>query len=541
MNKKIIFFVLLSFFLTLPFAQTLPESPATPKDEQQENIQSETEKAQEITELPKNENLHPCQNLNIIFPQSVYNLNPHTANYSSEAQILSGLYEGLFSYDSRSLDPVSGIVDTFKVSRNKLTWTFTLKENCTLSNGEKITAEIIRQSWLTLLAPETNAPFASLLDCVVGASDYRRGKTTSENVKILAPNENTLIVKLVAPTEHLPKILCHHAFSVVSQTKDVFSGAFQLTEHNDTHIVMTKNPHYWDAENVTLEKITFYLSDDAEENTYLFNTGKAHWVSADIQTDFILQQKSISIGTQFGTEYFFFKSHQTPWNNPKIREALLYALPWETLRKDILISAQSFIVPLLGYPEVIGFSDYDLDYAKELLQENSLGENPTLTIAIPDNPRYTKIAQIMQESWQILGINVVIQPISPLLYLQNIDKVEADLLTMTWIGDFADPLAFLELFRGNSTLNESAWNNETYNTLLQEASLLSSSERYKKLAQAEQLLLDEGMLITISHPISFNVVDLSVLKGWYENPLDIHSFKSLYLEKDSPTGLIVKK
>ena len=92
-----------------------------------------------------------------------------------------------------------------------------------------------------------------------------QGKTTSENVKILAPNENTLIVKLVAPTEHLPKILCHHAFSVVSQTKDVFSGAFQLTEHSDTHIVMTKNPHYWDAENVTLEKITFYLSDDAEE------------------------------------------------------------------------------------------------------------------------------------------------------------------------------------------------------------------------------------------------------------------------------------
>ena len=56
-------------------------------------------------------------------------VDPHTANYSSEAQILTGLYEGLFSYDPLTLQPVPAICDTYKLSRDKKTWTFTLKEN----------------------------------------------------------------------------------------------------------------------------------------------------------------------------------------------------------------------------------------------------------------------------------------------------------------------------------------------------------------------------------------------------------------------------
>ena len=90
-----------------------------------------------------------------------YNLDPHTANYSSEAQILTGLYEGLFSHDPFSLEPVPALVADYKVSRDKLRWTFTLKEGARFSNGEEITAQTIKDSWLNLLNPATEAPFAS--------------------------------------------------------------------------------------------------------------------------------------------------------------------------------------------------------------------------------------------------------------------------------------------------------------------------------------------------------------------------------------------
>lgn len=51
------------------------------------------------------------------------NLNPQLSSYSSEAQILSGLYEGLFSYDPLSLEPIPALASSYKISRDKKTWT----------------------------------------------------------------------------------------------------------------------------------------------------------------------------------------------------------------------------------------------------------------------------------------------------------------------------------------------------------------------------------------------------------------------------------
>ena len=55
----------------------------------------------------------------IIAPSHEYDLNPHTANFSTEAQFLTGLYEGLYSYDPKTLDPVPALAESYKVSRNK--------------------------------------------------------------------------------------------------------------------------------------------------------------------------------------------------------------------------------------------------------------------------------------------------------------------------------------------------------------------------------------------------------------------------------------
>ncbi len=104
-----------------------------------------------------------------------YDLNPHTATYASEAQLLTGLYEGLFSYDPKTLEPLSAISETHLVSEDKLVWTFSIRKEVKFSNGDPITADTIRNSWLSLLDPEKKAPYASLLDCIAGAEAYRTG------------------------------------------------------------------------------------------------------------------------------------------------------------------------------------------------------------------------------------------------------------------------------------------------------------------------------------------------------------------------------
>ena len=487
-----------------------------------------------------------------------YNLNPHTANYSSEAQILNGLYEGLFSYDPMTLDPLPALAETFRISRDQKTWTFMLRENAQFSNGETIEAEDVKRSWLALLRPGLRAPFASFLDCIAGAAAYRNGTCSAESVGITAKNKKTLVVRLEKPAKHFAKILCHHAFAVVHPDAKIFSGAFVLKKHDKEELLLEKNPFYYAAGEVALPSIRIISGTDKDENAFSFNTGKSPWVEGYVNVEKIYDKKNVAVYPEFGTEFFFFKASKAPWNNLRMRKAVLAAIPWEKLRRDAPVAAQTLIVPLQNYPKIYGVGDdnggdaedsEDLELFTEAASNSgkkrgakAAGKKqvPTLTLAIPDFDYTKKQAALIADSLKEVGIKVLVKPIAQERYLESIGDSKADLFTYTWIGDFADPLSFLELFRKDSSLRITDWQDDRFDALLEQAaSAQDEKERYKKLAEAEQFLLDEALILPVSHPVSLNAVDRDVLGGWFVNALNIHPFKYLYfLEPVKIEGII---
>ena len=156
-----------------------------------------------------------------------YDLNPQTAQYASEAQILNSLYEGLFCYNPMTSEAIGAYCKSYKLSRDKKRWTFTIREGAVFSNGDPITAETFKESWLNLLA-NPDAEFASFADCIQGAKAFRSGNGKREDVRISAPDSSTLVVHLTEPSEHLPQILCHHSFAAISTKENVYSGPFIL-------------------------------------------------------------------------------------------------------------------------------------------------------------------------------------------------------------------------------------------------------------------------------------------------------------------------
>ncbi|MBO7135029.1 MAG: hypothetical protein J6V73_00210 [Spirochaetaceae bacterium] len=118
---------------------------------------------------------------------------------------------------------------------------------------------------------------------------------------------------------------------------------------------------------------------------------------------------------------------------------------------------------------------------------------------------------------------------------------KADLFNYIWIGDFADPLAFLELFRSSSSLNVTGWKNSKYDAMLEDAAKITdAAKRYEKLAEAEQLLLDDGAIYPISRTLSVNIIDFDTVKGWFDNALDIHPLKYLKFVMPDPRANVVK-
>ena len=517
---------------------TAPEENSVDSADSQKNKGSEPEAEENPLEIvnpdaPKPELQRTVQ---IVTSEWDYDLNPYTASYNSEAQILTALYEGLFSYNPMTVEAVPALCSSYKLSRDKKRWTFTLRE-ASFSNGEPITAYTIRDSWLRMLRTP-DAQFASLIDCITGAKDYRLGKIEADEVKIQAKDEKTLVVHLNAPTAELPQILCQQSFAAVSENLQNYSGAFVLKSWKNGVLELEKNQNYRDKAHVYVPGIKVTQIDDEKECTYLYNTGKADWIDENVDLDTLLENDSIQLSAMFGTHYYFFKMNDNVWNKPEFRRALIEAVPYDKLRESSLIKAETLIYPLAGYPEVTGYSDSDIEDAADLLEDArkkygiSSKQKLELKIAVGSADKTgMQQAELLKAEWEKLGIKVTIQTTPSQRYVSSIPYWNADLFLYGWIGDYADPLAFLDLFRSDSSLNVGKYSNGEFDELLYQASIAdSTSERYKLLAKAEQLLLDDGEVIPVRHSVSLHIINPDQIGGWYTNALDLHPFKYLYFK-----------
>lgn len=533
-------FALAALILSPAFSQELDsdsEDELTPEELLELENAEENQKA-EKDRLPQ----ELQQNFIIVEPVRIHELNPQITNYSSDSQILNGLFEGLFTISPVSLEPQYAIAKEFKISRDKKRWTITLRDDAFFSNGEKITAESVRDSWLRMLA-NPSSPYSSLFDIVRGAEAFRTGQADFSEVGIYASAENVLSIYLNAPANYLPKILCHTAFSITHSNPEVYSGAYELEIYTERKYILKKNPYYWDNKNVTLERITFLQSENADDNTFYFNTGAVDWVTSNVNQQKLLDPKAIQLNATFGTGYLYFKmSNKKPadsqcskvWDLPEFRNAVLEAFPWERIHKKYLIPANTLVYPLSGYPQIDGFDYTDaIEASLKMKDARAKYDIPAeeiipLVMHIFENEFTEEEENLIREALEPLGISLEIRKLPSYMYYASIAEADADILVTSWIGDFADPLAFLELFRGGSTMNDSGWKNEKFDALLEEAASSGESERLNLLGKAENILLDDGMVIPLYRSVSSSVIDLSEVGGWYVNAFDVHPLKYLY-------------
>lgn len=495
------------------------------------------------------ETLAPQQNFVVSVTLGIPNLHPHTAYNANEAQMLTALYEGLCVYDPYTLQPVAGLAKSWKISSDGLLWTFTLRDSLTFEDGTPITAQVFRDSFINLLNPALDLPYSSLLDCVKGAKEYRSGQITdTAQVGFYAESDTSFKISLVYPAEHLANILCHHAFSAVHPSQldsavhmagkssflkieDAFipiaSGPFKIESSSDDRIRLIKNEAYWDVQSVKLKSITLLLDPNADEMTEAFNTGTVHWLCGSVNLNKVAAAHTIHVTPMFATEYLYFNTNTAPCSSQVLREALVHAIPYDTLRKNYLLPAKTLVFPLIGYPSVTGVDTQDIAKAEALLKKVEKADiEKSIKILLPQTDFYAEQAEILKKAWETLNLSVEVTlvPFEEYYARQKTDDYHVALVS--WIADFADPLAFLELFRSDSSLNSSGWSSLEYENNIKKASAEQNrKKRFEYLAKAEQLLMDSSVIIPLSHIPAINVIDLSDIKGWYTNAVNIHPFK----------------
>jgi peptide/nickel transport system substrate-binding protein/oligopeptide transport system substrate-binding protein len=239
----------------------------------------------------------------------------------------------------------------------------------------------------------------------------------------------------------------------------------------------------------------------------------------------------------FGTQYWFFDCSKAPFDTATLRTALALLLPWPEIRsKDSYPSpAETLVLPLEGYTEAKGFSAADEARAMSLLSESGHADGagiPTIKIAIPAGGEDSvRVSGIMKAAWEKAGMKVEVTAIPPAQYLGAVRRSATapayTLALTTWIGDFADPLAFLQMWESDSNLNDAGYRDPEYDRLLADSATLDGAKRLSALAKAETRLLGSAACLPLHHSLALNVIDLDSIGGWSENALDIHPFKYL--------------
>lgn len=486
------------------------------------------------------------------FLTSNINFNPIISYTTTEAQIYTAIYEGLVTYDPYSMDPLPAAASRWEISDDGRTYRFTLRSSARYSNGDAVVAGHFRDTWLELLSPEMDAPYASLLDIVIGARAYRTGENTDPNsVGIRVISDRTLEVELETRATHFLRILCHHSFVAVhpdmlgreawsEQEPIVGNGPYVIESVSSEEMVLPKNEHYWDERNVDIPMLSLRFSDDFEVVTAAFNAGDLNWVRGGINLDDVERRDNIVVNPLFATTYFQISATAEPFDDARVRRAFALLLPWDEIRsEEYQYLPTATLVPAIPfYPEVEGIAAADREHAFELLDAAGFPDGtglPAVTITIPGGPENDRITGLMVDSWQsALGIDVTVDTVLYPEYFDLVDSEQFTISTISWIGDFADPLTFLDMWTTGSNLNNSRYSNSEYDGLVRRAMGETGNERYETLARAEGILLWDAVVLPISHSPSINLIDLELIDGWYPNPLDVHPFKFLSFSSGKP-------
>ena len=253
----------------------------------------------------------------------IITLDPNQMSYLQDIRIAHAMWEGLYTYDPKTLDPIPGVATSADVSPDKRIYTFDLRRDAKWSNGDPVVASDFVFAWRRML--ESPGEYTYLLYYIKGAeqyvTDFAANKPTDfKDVGIQALDPYTLRVTLNDPVAFFydlcafPTFLPLHKASmdkfarVDEKTgRTVYDGQFTRPPHIvsngpfvlkrwdfKTRLVLEKNPYYWDRANVKLNSIEMAVVEDALTQLLRYESGSVDWI-ASVPTEVAAEMQGQSL------------------------------------------------------------------------------------------------------------------------------------------------------------------------------------------------------------------------------------------------------
>jgi oligopeptide transport system substrate-binding protein len=474
-------------------------------------------------------------------------LDPHIVTGVLESNILRALFEGLVTIDPQSDTATpGGAALEVTPDATATVWTIKLRPDGKWSDGTPVTAQDFAFSYERILTPDLGAKYAEMLYFLKGAEDFNKGKTTDfSTVGVEVLDDETFRLTLRGPTPYFREILKHFTWTAVprhvvlkhgkigqrgnpwSRPENIVgNGPYQLKSWRRTdHIEVARNPFYWNAANVTLNGIRFLPITNLYTEARMFRDGQLHMTYAATSEVVDLMKKEhpeeLRQEPYVGTAFFRFNTTRKPLNDVRVRQALSYAIDRQAVCDTVFRGyepAYAMTPPMGDYQPPVG-ADFDEEKARRLLAEAGFpgGKGfPRLRLLIVSKETAATLAQAVQAMWRdTLGIEVEIVNKEWNAYLVAMQELDYDIANAGWIGDYLDPLTFLEMWTPGNGNNLTGWDNPEFVKLLQQSfQETDAARRFELLRQAETILVEEAPVLPLAWQSRNYLLHPSV-EGWH--------------------------
>lgn len=490
-------------------------------------------------------------------------LDPQVMTAFTDQCLSLALFEGLCALDETTSRPVPAAAESWEVSADGLTYTFHLRPGLKWSDGTPLTAGDFAASWRRVLSPALAAEYAYLLYPVKNAEAYNNGKLSDPAaLGIAVPDDRTLVLTLERPTPYLPSLTAQPPWFPVNPRvlarfgagekrgtawtrpgNFVGNGPFTLAEWQpNARVRVVRNPHYWDAATVRLQAIVFLPTENMDVDERNFRAGQVHltYELPLTKVDSYRRSAPQSLRLDPFLETFFLRFNATrpPLDDARVRRALSLAIDRDSLSRFLLRGTRA---PATHYtpPNCAGYTSFasvptDFAAARELLTAAGYpgGKGfPVLDVQVRNDELHGKVLEAIQAGWQReLGISVTLSPVEQKTWVQNQQSLNYTVSSARWVGDFVDPVTFLDMFTGGGTNNWTGWADAGYDaSIRQAAGTADPARRYELFQQAEARLLEQSPVAPVFFGVRSYLIHPSV-RGWAPALLGFHQYKKVYLQ-----------
>ena len=482
-----------------------------------------------------------------------------------ESNVMRALFEGLVQlHATEDLGAPPGAALSVTPDETYTVWTVKLRPEAKWYDGIPVSAEDFRFSYERILTPKFGAKYAEMLYFLKGAEAFNKSENPDfSSVGIEVTDPHSLILTLRGPTPFFPEILKHYTWYPVpkhqvlkfgeidakgnpwSRAENlVGNGPFRLKSYRrNDHIEVERNPYYWDAANVSLNGIRFLPISNSFTEARMFRDGQLHVTSTAAPEVVDLMKRidpaSLRQEPYLGTVLYRFNNNRKPLDDVRVRRALSLAIDREALCNSVFrgfTTAYGMTPPMGDYDPPRGVS-FDPEEARKILAEAGFpggGDFPRLKILIASRETNAALATAIQAMWrEHLGVDLEIENKEWTAYMVAMQEVDYDIIGGGWIGDYIDPLTFLEMWTPGNGNNRTGWESEPFAAKLRESfQVTDPAVRRSLLREAEEILLADTPMTPISWWGKNYLIHPSV-KGWHPLLLDSHPYTAVRLAPSS--------